>query len=150
MIEYKKEHQAYFILSVTDLQKAKDFYADIFGFVVLFDYKKAGLPKEIGWVELSLPFGGARLGLNLTSEGRVIHGSGQLCFYVTDINATREFIERKGVMTADVPDDYAGMGAGRSVYGYDAFTMYDPFGNEILFVGNDTTRVARRSDETNG
>ena len=150
MIEYKKNHQAYFILSVTDLQKAKDFYEGIFGFEVLFDYLKAGLPEEIGWAELSLPFGGARLGLNLTDESRVIHGSSQLCFYVTDINATREFIERKGVLTDDVPDDYAGMGAGRSEYGYDAFTMYDPFGNEILFVGNDTTRVARRSDETNG
>jgi len=44
MIEYKKNHQAYFILNVTDLQKAKQFYADIFGFEVLFDYKKAGLP----------------------------------------------------------------------------------------------------------
>ena len=150
MIEYKKNHQAYFILNVTDLQKAKDFYEDIFGFVVLFDYKKAGLPEEIGWVELSLPFSGARLGLNLIREGWVIHGSGQLCFYVKDINATREFVERKGVRTNDVPDDYAGMGAGRSEYGYDAFTMCDPFGNEILFVGNDTTRVARRSDETNG
>jgi len=47
MIEYKKNHQAYFILNVTDLQKAKQFYADIFGFEVLFDYKKADL-KSIG------------------------------------------------------------------------------------------------------
>jgi len=149
MIEVKKHHQAYFILNVTDLQKAKDFYADIFGFEVLFDHKKAGLPKEFGWVELSLPFHGARLGLSLIREGRVKHGSGQLCFYVTDINATREYIEQKGVLTDDVPDDYAGMGVGRSEYGYDGFTMYDPFGNEILFVGNDKTKVARISDETN-
>ena len=143
MIEYQKNHQAYFILNVTDLQKAKDFYADVFGFQVLFDYKRAGLPEEIGWVELSLPFGGARLGLNLVGEGRVVHGSGQLCFYVTDIHATRRFVERKGIRTDDVPDDHAGMGTGRSVYGYDAFTMYDPFGNQILFVGNDTTRENR-------
>lgn len=149
MIEYKNHHQAYFILSVTNLQEAKDFYTDIFGFEVLFDYKKAGLPKEFGWVELSLPFDGARLGLNLTGEGRVKHGSGQLCFYVTDITATRKYIEQKGVLTGDVPDDYAGMGVGRAEYGYDAFTMYDPFGNEILFVGNDTTKVPRLSDELN-
>ena len=150
MIEYKKNHQAYFILNVTDLQKAKQFYADIFGFEVLFDYKKAGLPKEFGWMELSLPFQGARLGLNLIRKGRVIHGSGQLCFYVMDVNETREFVERKGVVTVDVPDDHVSMGVGRSEYGYDAFTMYDPFGNEILFLGNDTTKVARRSDEING
>jgi len=150
MIEYKKHHQAYFILDVTDLQKAKDFYEDIFGFVVLFDYLKADLPEEIGWVELSLPFSSARLGLNLVSEGQVIPGSGQLCFYVEDVNATREFVERKGVRTGDVPDDYAGMATGRSEYGYDAFKMYDPFGNTIMFVGNDTTRVAQKSEQTNG
>ena len=150
MIEYKKDHQVYFILNVTDLQKAKKFYADIFGFEVLFDYKKAGLQKEFGWAELSLPFHGARLGLNLIREGRVKHGSGQLCFYVTDIKATREYIGRMGVLTDDVPDEHAGMGVGRTEYGYDAFTMYDPFGNEILFVGNDTTKVARRNDEILG
>lgn len=146
MIEYRKDHQAYFILSVTDLEKAKEFYTDIFGFNVLFDNKQAGLPKEFGWMELSLPFQGARLGLNLIQEGQVTQGSGQLCFYVTDVNATREFIEQKEILTNDVPDDYAGMGIGRSEYGYDAFTMYDPFGNEILFVGNDPKKAARRSD----
>jgi catechol 2,3-dioxygenase-like lactoylglutathione lyase family enzyme len=150
MIEYKKNHQAYFILDVTDLQVAKDFYADIFGFEVLFDHKKAGLIKEFGWVELSLPFHGARLGLNLIRKGRVKQGSGQLCFYVTDINAAREYVERKGVLTDDVPDDHVGMGVGRSKYGYDAFVMYDPFENEILFVGNDTTKVTKRGDEIGG
>jgi catechol 2,3-dioxygenase-like lactoylglutathione lyase family enzyme len=150
MIDYKKDHQAYFILNVTDLQKAKDFYADIFGFEVLFDYKKAGLTEEFGWVELSLPFHGARLGLNLIREGRVMHGSCQLCFYVTDINATRDYIEQKFAKTDNVPHDYAGMGVGRSEYGYDAFTMYDLFGNEILFIGNDTTRVAILNDDENG
>ena len=148
MIEYKRNHQAYLILNVTDLQKAKEFYSYIFAFEVLFDYKKAGLREEFGWAELSLPCRGARLGLNLISRGRVKHGSGQLCFYVTDIIATREYIQRKGVLTRNVPDDHAGMGIGRSEYGYDAFTMYDPFGNEILFVGNDTTKVAKRGDET--
>jgi catechol 2,3-dioxygenase-like lactoylglutathione lyase family enzyme len=137
-------------LDVTNLQEAKDFYEDIFGFVVLFDYLKAGLPEEVGWVELSLPFSGARLGLNLISEGRATPGSGQLCFYVKDVNATRQFVEQKGVRTDDVPDDYAGMAAGRSVYGYDAFKMRDPFGNVIMFVGNDTTRVARKSDQILG
>ena len=98
-------------------------------------------------MELSLPFSGARLGLNLISEGCAIPGSGRLCFYVKDINATREFVEQKGVRTDDVPDDYAAMAVGRSVYGYDAFNMHDPFGNVIMFVGNDTTRVARRSSQ---
>lgn len=41
MIEYKKKHQAYFILNVTDLQIAKDFFADIFDFKILFDYDRS-------------------------------------------------------------------------------------------------------------
>ncbi len=137
MIEYKEETKAYFILSVTDLQSAKEFYKDIFGFEVLFDYKIAGLPEEIGWAELSLPFNGARLGLNLLQEGKVQQGSGQLSFYVTDINATKKYIESKGVETKDVQDGYAAIDTARSIYGYDMFVMLDPFGNEILFVGAD-------------
>ena len=34
MIEYTEENKAYFILSVTDMEKAKEFYKDIFGFEV--------------------------------------------------------------------------------------------------------------------
>ena len=137
MIEYKEENKAHFILSVTDLRKAKEFYMDIFGFKVLFDYKIAGLPTEIGWAELSLPFDGARLGLNLLQEGKVQQGSGQLSFYVTDINAAKKYIESKGVETKDVQNGYAAIDTARSIYGYDMFVMLDPFGNEILFVGAD-------------
>ena len=49
MIEYKKNHQVYFILNVTDLQIAKDFFGDIFDFKILFDYKTDGFDEEIGW-----------------------------------------------------------------------------------------------------
>jgi catechol 2,3-dioxygenase-like lactoylglutathione lyase family enzyme len=150
MIEYQKNNQVYFILNVTDLQIAKDFFEDIFDFKVLFDYKTAGLDEEMGWMELSLPCQGARLGLNLIREGQVIQGSGQLCFYVKDVNATREFIEQNGITTDDVTDDIAAMDIARSEYGYDALKISDPFGNEIMFIGNDPTKFARRSDETIG
>ena len=56
MIEYKEENKAYFTISVTDLHKAKEFYKDIFGFEVLWDYKIGGFSKEVGWAELALPF----------------------------------------------------------------------------------------------
>ncbi len=143
MIEYKEENKAFFILSVTDLRKAKEFYKDIFGFEVLFDYKLAGLPEEIGWAELSLPFDGAKLGLNLLQEGKVQQGSGQLSFYVKDVNAAKKYVESKGVETKDVPNGYAAIGTARSIYGYDMFIMLDPFGNEILFVGDDIKDLNR-------
>ena len=69
---------------------------------------------------------------------------------MADVNATREYVERKGVLTDDVPDDRVGMGVARSKYGYDAFMMYDPFENEILFIGNDLAKVAKGSDEISG
>ena len=136
MIEYKEENKAYFVLNVTDLRKAKEFYKDIFGFKVLFDYKIAGFPAEIGWVELSLPFDGARLGLNLLQEGKVQQGSGKLMFYVKDVNATKRYVESKGVEIKDAPDGYAAIDTARSIYGYDMFIMLDPFGNEIFFTGD--------------
>ncbi|MCK4896628.1 MAG: VOC family protein, partial [Candidatus Heimdallarchaeota archaeon] len=137
MIEYKEENKAYFIMSVTDLPKAKDFYQDIFGFEVLWDYKIGGLSKEVGWAELALPFHGARIGLNLLQEGKVQQGSAQLSFYVKDVNAAKKYVESKGAETKDVKDGYAGIDIARSKYGYDMFVMLDPFGNEILFVGDD-------------
>jgi len=124
-------------LDVTDLRKAKEFYMDIFGFKVLFDYKVAGLPAEIGWAELSLPFEDSKLGLNLLQEGKVQKGSGRLSFYVTDVNAVKRYVESKCIETKDVPDGYAAIDIARSKYGYDGFIMLDPFGNEIFFVGDD-------------
>lgn len=137
MIEYKEENKGYLILSVTDLQKAKEFYMEIFGFEVIWDYKIGGHTEEIGWAELSLPFDGVRLGLNLLKEGKVQQGSGQLSFYVTNVNTAKKYVESKGVETKDVPDGYAGIDTARSIYGYDMFLMLDPFGNEILFIGDD-------------
>ena len=145
MIEYKEVNKAYFILDVTDLRKAKEFYMDIFGFKVLYDYKIAGLPAEIGWAELSLPFDGARLGLNLLQEGKVQQGSGRLSFYVTDVNAVKRYIESKGIETKDVPDGYAAIDIARSKYGYDGFIMLDPFRNEIFFVGENIKDLDRPS-----
>jgi hypothetical protein len=132
------------------MQIAKDFFGDIFDFKILFDYKTDGFDEEFGWAELSLPCQGARIGLNLIREGKVIQGSGLLMFYVKDVITTREFIEQKGISTVDVPDDYAAMDIARSEYGYEAFKISDPFGNEIMFAGNVPRKFARRSDETIG
>lgn len=63
MFEYTDANKAYLSLQVSNLQRACDFYKGVFGFEVPFDHRKAGLPEGIGWVELSLPFDGARPGL---------------------------------------------------------------------------------------
>lgn len=128
-IDYKDAHQAYFILRVTDMNKAIHFYRDVFGFRELF--------RERGWAELSLPCDCVRLGLSQAEDGTVKQGSGQISFYTDDVNAARDYLISKGVETKDVEIGYVGgVEVGRSNYGYDFFIMLDPFGNEIMFVGN--------------
>jgi hypothetical protein len=87
--------------------------------------------------ELSLPCNCARLGLSLAEEGTVRQGSGQLELCVSNVNVVRNYLISKGVETKDVEIGYVGgIEVGRSRYGYDFFIMLDPFGNEIMFVGN--------------
>ena len=126
-IEYKDANKVYFILRVTDLEKSKEFYKDIFGFNVLFE-----IPD---YVELSLPIYDVRISLNLVEEGTLVQGSGQLQFYVQDVNAVRDYVTRKGAETRDVEIGYLpAIEEARSRYGYDLFIMLDPSGNEILFI----------------
>jgi catechol 2,3-dioxygenase-like lactoylglutathione lyase family enzyme len=128
-IDYHDAVHAYFILRVTDMSKALEFFKDVFGFTEVFR-----LPD---WAELSLPSNYARLGLSLAEEGTERQGSGQLMLCVNDLNATRDYLISKGVETKDVEIGYVGgIEVGRSKYGYDFFVMLDPFGNEIMFAGN--------------
>ncbi|UCF62036.1 MAG: VOC family protein [Anaerolineaceae bacterium] len=92
--DYKDFHQAYFILRVTDMNEAIEFYKDVFGSKVLF--------RVSGWTELSLPCFCVRLGFSQVEEGTIKHGSGQINLYVDDVNATRDYIISKGVETRDV------------------------------------------------
>jgi predicted enzyme related to lactoylglutathione lyase len=64
--------------------------------------------------------------LDLLREGDVKKGSGTLCFNVTDLEGTKKYVESKGVKAKDIRDipNMVSM-----------FEMIDPFGNEILFVG---------------
>jgi catechol 2,3-dioxygenase-like lactoylglutathione lyase family enzyme len=131
VIDYKDVIQAYFVLRVTDMDKAIEFYQDVFGFEFLY----APSPD---WTELSLPCDCVRLGLSLAEKGTVRQGSGQLLLYVDDVNAAKDYLVGKNVEIEDVEVGYVGgVKVGRALYRYDFFVMLDPFGNEILFVGND-------------
>lgn len=110
VIDYRDSHQAYFTLRVTDMDKAIEFYKDIFGFKVLFNITD--------WVELSLPCDCVRLGLSLVEEGTVTQGSGQILFYVDNVNRVKEYLTSKGAEFRDVDIGYTGeMEVGRSRYG---------------------------------
>lgn len=86
----------YFQLSVEDLERAKRFYEEVFGLDVTWY-----MSPEAGWCELQLPGGASKLGLNAGGKG------GTLTFDVEDLEATKAYLEGKGLETeeiVDVPD----------------------------------------------
>ncbi len=58
-----KSDSLYFQYSVKNIERAKNFYVETFGFEVAWD---GG--AEVGWCELVLPVKGTKLGLNLLPE----------------------------------------------------------------------------------
>lgn len=115
-----KTDSIYFQYNVKDFDRAKKFYTEIFGFEITFD---GG--SEVGWCELDLPVKGAKLGLNLKLEGDITPGSGTLTFDVTDLDATKSYLESNNIKTTnitDLPD----------MVSY--FDMYDSEGNRIQIV----------------
>ncbi len=83
----------YFQLSVEDLERAKRFYEEVFGLDVVWY-----MSPEAGWCELQLPGGASRLGLNAGGKG------GTLTFDVEDLEATKVYLEGKGLETGEIVD----------------------------------------------
>jgi catechol 2,3-dioxygenase-like lactoylglutathione lyase family enzyme len=120
-IPYKTD-QCYFSYNVKDYDRAKEFYTEVLGLEVTWD---GG--TEVGWVEFALPVSGARLGLNILSEGEVKVGSGTLVPVVHDLETTKKYLDDKGIKTddiVDVPDMVSW------------FNVKDPDGNIIQFVAD--------------
>ncbi len=83
----------YFQLSVEDLERAKMFYEEVFGLDVVWY-----MSPEAGWCELQLPGGASKLGLNAGGKG------GTLTFDVEDLEATKAYLEGKGLETGEIVD----------------------------------------------
>ncbi|MFX1286339.1 MAG: VOC family protein [Promethearchaeota archaeon] len=115
-----KKNSIYFQYNVKDIDRAKNFYADIFGFKVTWD---GG--SEVGWCELALPIKGVKLGLSLKLEGEITPGSGILTFDVTDLDAAKSYLEKNDIKTTDITD------IPKLVSFFD---MYDSEGNRIQIV----------------
>ena len=93
-----KDDMVYFQYDVSDIERAKTFYNEIFGLEVKFD---GG--AEVGWTELELPTG-ARLGLNLRKDGKVVPGSGTLTLQVHDLEQTKSYLESKALEVSEITD----------------------------------------------
>jgi len=112
------------MVAVTDMAKAKAFYAEQLGWSVTKDYGQGAYH----WVSLELPGGGASLTLSTMHEQMK---PGTMTFYLSTsaIEVPYNELKTKGVKVNEVKDDLYGPGSGVKW-----FEFNDPDGNRWLMV----------------
>ena len=111
-------------MAVTDMAKAKAFYAEQLGFKITKDYGK----DDRHWVSLELPGGGPSLTLS-TMHVNMKPGTMNLYLSTSDIEAAHKQLKAKGVEVNDVQDNLYGPGSGVKW-----FDLHDPDDNRWLMV----------------
>ena len=111
---------------VSDMKKAKEFYAEKLGLEVATDYRQN---DDNWWVTLTLPDGG--VSITLARSGTTSNEPpkpGTVGFYLStsDIEDAYKTLNGKGVKTSDVMDDLYGPGSGVKF-----FQLQDPDGNQV-------------------
>ena len=107
------------MMAVTDMAKAKAFYAEQLGFQVTTDYGQG----DQHWVTLVPAGGGASLTLS-TMHGNMRPGTMRLYLATSNIEAAYNDLKAKGVKVNEVKDDLYGPGSGVKW-----FDLRDPDGN---------------------
>src|SRR5256885_8803595 len=112
------------MVAVTEMAKAKAFYAEQLGWSVTTDYGQG----DRHWVALSLPGGGASLTLSTMHE-HMKPGTMTLYYSTSNIEAAYHELKAKGVKVNEAKDDLYGPGSGVT-----RFDLRDPDGNRQLLV----------------
>jgi catechol 2,3-dioxygenase-like lactoylglutathione lyase family enzyme len=113
-------------IAVSDMKKAKEFYAEKLGLEVVTDYRRS---DDNWWVTLTPPGGGTSITLARSSSVKKTTQPGTLSFYLStsDIAAAHKELNEKGVKTNAIQDDLYGPGSGVKWFNLD-----DPDGNQVL------------------
>ena len=113
-------------IAVSDVKKAKEFYAEKLGLEVVTDYRRS---DDNWWVTLTPPGGGMSITLARSSSVKKTTQPGTLSFYLStsDIAASHKALSEKGVQPNEVKDDLYGPGSGVKWFNLD-----DPDGNQVL------------------
>ncbi len=115
-------------IAVSDMKKAKEFYAEKLGLEVATDYRQN---DDNWWVTLTFPGGGASITLARSSTtSNEPPKPGTLGFYLStsDIAAAHKELNEKGVKTSEIQDNLYGPGSGVKF-----FQLKDPDGNQVTF-----------------
>jgi catechol 2,3-dioxygenase-like lactoylglutathione lyase family enzyme len=110
------------MIAVSDMPKAKEFYADKLGLKVVKDYRQ---DDKNWWVSVTTPENGITITLS-TYHGHMKPGTMQYYFSTSDVAASHKELTEKGVKVNDIKDDLYGPGSGAKW-----FNLQDPDGNQL-------------------
>jgi catechol 2,3-dioxygenase-like lactoylglutathione lyase family enzyme len=115
-------------LVVSDMEKAKEFYAEKLGLAVATDYRQN---DDNWWVTLTFPGNGATITLarsSTTNNEPPGPDTVSLYFSTSDIAAAHKELDEKGVEIGEIQNDLYGPGSGVKF-----FQVRDPDGNQLTF-----------------
>ena len=111
-----------FAVAVSDMPKAKEFYAEKLGLKITTDFRR---DDTNWWVTLTLPENGLSIVLT-THHDQMKPGTMTLWFSTSDITAAHKELRNKGIEVNEIKDDLHGPGSGTKW-----FNFKDPDGNLI-------------------
>src|SRR5579863_9639658 len=114
-----------FKMAVSDMPKAKAFYADKLGLKVETDYRR---DDHNWWVSLTLPESGASIVLT-TAHENMKPGTMSMYFASSDVAAANKELSAKAAKVSEIKDDLYGPGSGVKW-----FNLADPDGNQVFLV----------------
>jgi predicted enzyme related to lactoylglutathione lyase len=112
-----------FNLAVSDMPRAKAFYADMLGLKVTKDYRQ---DDQNWWVTLTSPEGGVSINLSRYGEYTIKPGMVGVYFKTSDVPAAHKALSEKGAKVNDIQDDLFGPGSGVKF-----FQLEDPDGTQV-------------------
>jgi catechol 2,3-dioxygenase-like lactoylglutathione lyase family enzyme len=122
-------------VNVSDMPKAKAFYADKLGLKITTDYR---IDDNNWWVSLAFPGGGATITLARASTypENIKPGTMALYFATSDVVAAYNELSSGGVQVNEIRDDLFGPGSGVKF-----FNLEDPDGNLVHVVQEHDSRT---------